>query len=61
MVRTLGDELDLGLDYVLQLSSVRLRFRGEFAWFVPGGVFASPDDLSPADQLGGWLHGEVRW
>ncbi len=61
MPHVLGDELDLGLDYVVELSTVRLRFRGEFAWLAPGYVFASPDDLDPADQVGGWLHGEVRW
>jgi hypothetical protein len=59
--RTFGDELDLGLDYVLDLKPLRLRFRGELAWFDPGDIFASFEDPDPADQLGGWLHGEVRW
>ena len=57
-----GDELNLGLDYTLALDVVSLRFRGEFAWFKPGDIFSDPDEgTAPADQLGGWLHGVVRW
>lgn len=59
---TFGDEINLGLDYALDLDSVGLRFRGEFAWFTPGDIFESPIGEEPAvDQMGGWLHGEVIW
>ncbi|MGB0588529.1 MAG: hypothetical protein ACPGU1_02510 [Myxococcota bacterium] len=57
-----GDEINLGLDYALDLDSLGLRFRGEFAWFSPGDIFESPSSDEPArDQVGGWLHGEVSW
>jgi len=61
MQRSFGDELDLCVDYILDLDALRLRIRAELAWFDPGAIFASPEDADPADQLGGWLHGEVRW
>jgi hypothetical protein len=57
-----GDEINLGLDYVLDLETVALRFRGEFAWFSPGDIFESPVAEAPArDQMGAWVHGEVSW
>ena len=61
LATTFGDELDLGLDFVLALETVRVRLRAEFAWFSPGVIFAGAEDPEPADQFGGWLHGEVRW
>lgn len=57
-----GHELNLGLEYALKLDALRLRFRGEFAWFVPGDIFERPGPEGGApDQLGAWLHGEVTW
>ena len=57
-----GHELDLALDYALDLGAVNLRLRGEFAWFRPGDVFARPGaEGGASDQVGAWLHGEVAW
>ena len=61
LTRSFGDELDLGVSYALDLGALTLEFRGEFAWFSPGDIFSSTTDRDPSDQVGGWLHGEVRW
>ena len=62
LVDQLGHELDLALDYALDLGAVALRLRGEFAWFRPGDIFARPGaEGGASDQVGAWLHGEVAW
>ena len=57
----LGHEVDVGVDYRLDLDHLSLRFRLEGAWFRPGLVFADPATGRQDDVWGGWLHGGLLW
>ena len=57
----LGHEIDVGLEYDLDLGAVGLRARAQLAWYRPGAVFDTEDGDPADDMLGFWLQLEGSW